>query len=434
MNLEEYLKLTGFDTPEEKGMNIAILDSGFNTDNDNVKYRFNATNKTDDVTDNRGHGTAIYEIINRISPNSNYYLFKTLDDNGQGDMLALYEALIRVRDNDDIDIVSMSFSSFQPLSPTTLTALKECLAKGKILVSALGNDSRQVVTYPSGIEGVYKVGALSDTDINTRYEKSNYSNKTDFVALGQNIMANGELRSGTSFATAIVVGQIAELMASKDISREDFNYQLMRTYLSEEVRTMDTANGHIQKSFQSELSDLEQKKQSKFTESDYQYLIAMYSNGYSLKAFERYLIPYNMKAKDFFDRIKQKEENGGDGRKRLSETLKKIIASRDKHGIRRTIIAKELNLNFITVRRACEKYGKANKHSERTNDLDLYEKLDKPIHRVDGGIACVKCGKRANSVDESPNVFYCGECFEEYTIRFRYGENILYRTRWENVG
>lgn len=434
MNLEEYLQLTGFDKPEEKGKNIAILDSGFNTDNNNIKFRFNAFTKTDDVTDVRGHGTAIYEIINKISPNSNYYLFKTLDDNGQGSMLALYEALIRVRDNDDIDIVSMSFSSFEKLSPATLKALNECLAKGKILVSALGNDSRQVVTYPSGIDGVYKVGALSDSDINVRYEKSNYSNKTDFVALGQNIMANGKLRSGTSFATAIVVGQIAELMASKDISREDFNYELMRTYLSEEVRTMDTANGHLQKSFPSDDVTSIKSTASKFTESDYEYLTTIYANGYSLKAIQHYLEPFNMKTKDFFDRLKANEEGGGDNRKRLSENLKRLIASRDEHGVRRTIIAKELNLNFITVRRACEKYGKANKHSERTNDLDLYEKLDKPINRVDGGITCVKCGKRANSVEESPNVFYCGNCFEEYTIRFRYGENILFRTRWENVG
>lgn len=42
MNLKQYLKLTGFDKPEPKGVNIAILDSGFNTQNKNVKYRFNA--------------------------------------------------------------------------------------------------------------------------------------------------------------------------------------------------------------------------------------------------------------------------------------------------------------------------------------------------------------------------------------------------------
>ena len=74
MNLKQYLKLTGFDKPEPKGVNIAILDSGFNTQNKNVKYRFNAFDKSEDVKDERGHGTAILDVISTISPNSNFYL------------------------------------------------------------------------------------------------------------------------------------------------------------------------------------------------------------------------------------------------------------------------------------------------------------------------------------------------------------------------
>lgn len=247
MNLKQYLKLTGFDKPEPEGVNIAILDSGFNTQNKNVKYRFNAFDKSEDVKDERGHGTAILDIISTVSPNSNFYLFKALDKDGKGTMLSLYESLIRVRDIEEIDIVCMSFSSFQKLSITTDKAIKECLENKKILVSALGNDERQQDTYPSSVEGVYKVGALSESLI-SRYNLSNYSPTTHFVALGENILANKELREGTSFATAIVVGQIAEIMAHYQIKKEEVNYELFEdSFLSSPLRTMDMARGHLLK-------------------------------------------------------------------------------------------------------------------------------------------------------------------------------------------
>ena len=247
MNLKQYLKLTGFDSPEPKGVNIAILDSGFNTRNKNVKYRFNAFDKSDDVKDERGHGTAILDVISKISPNSTFYLFKALDKDGKGTMSSIYESLIRVRDIEEIDIVCMSFSSFQQLSITTEKAIKECLENKKILVSALGNDERQQDTYPSAVEGVYKVGALSES-VTTRYHLSNYSPTTHFVALGENIRANKEVREGTSFATAIVVGQIAEIMAHHQISKEEVDYKLLEDlFLSSSSRTMDMAKGHLLK-------------------------------------------------------------------------------------------------------------------------------------------------------------------------------------------
>lgn len=247
MNLKQYLKFTGFENPEPQGVNIAILDSGFNTRNKNVKYKFNAFDKSDNVKDERGHGTAILDVISTISPNSNFYLFKTLDENGHGSMSSLYESLIRVRDIEEIDIVCMSFASFTQLSSTTKKALDECIEAGKIMVSSLGNDGRQQDTYPSSIEGVYKVGALSESLL-SRYEKSNYSTTTHFVALGENIRANKELREGTSFATAVVVGQIAEIMSHHQINKEDVDYEMFEDlFLSSSSRTMDIAKGHLLK-------------------------------------------------------------------------------------------------------------------------------------------------------------------------------------------
>lgn len=433
MNLQDYIKRTGFENPEPVGKNIAILDSGFNTDNKNVKMRFNAFTKTDDVSDVRGHGTAIYEIINTISPNSNYYLFKALDDFGKGDMLSIYESLIRCRDIEEIDIICMSFSSFAKLSKSAHDALIDCINKGKIIVSALGNDSSNTVTYPSGIDGVYKVGALSSDDLSKRYKKSNYSPTTSFVALGKNIEANGEIREGTSFANAIVVGQIAELMAHENIEKENFNYEFAKQFTNGEVRFMDTAFGELIKP---------KVKDKNIPTSKYNKAVQMYRDGEQMSEINKLLVPLGFTAKDFTANLldnetlkssngksKKKKQNG----KRLTEDLKKIISERDYNGVSRSEIIDELGINFVTVRRACEKYGSAKKYAERTNDLDLYEKVDAPVKKVDGGIQCHICKKRANAVDDAFNVYYCPNCFEEYTVRFKKGNEILYRTRWENV-
>lgn len=361
MNLQDYIKRTGFENPEPVGKNIAILDSGFNTDNKNVKMRFNAFTKTDDVSDVRGHGTAIYEIINTISPNSNYYLFKALDDFGKGDMLSIYESLIRCRDIEEIDIICMSFSSFAKLSKSAHDALIDCIDKGKIIVSALGNDSSNTVTYPSGIDGVYKVGALSSDDLSKRYKKSNYSPTTSFVALGENIEANGEIREGTSFANAIVVGQIAELMAHDNIEKENFNYEFAKQFTNGEVRFMDTAFGEL----------IKQKVKDKYIPTlKYNKAVQMYRDGEQMSEINKLLVPLGFTAKDFTANLldngtlkssngksKKKKQNG----KRLTEDLKKIISERDSNGVSRSEIIDELGINFVTVRRACEKYGSAKK-------------------------------------------------------------------------
>lgn len=439
MNLQDYIKRTGFENPEPVGKNIAILDSGFNTDNENVKFKFNAFTKTDDVSDKRGHGTAIYEIINTISPNSNFYLFKALDDFGKGDMLSIYESLIRCRDIEEIDIICMSFSSFSKLSTSAHDALIDCINNNKIILSALGNDSSNTVTYPSGIDGVYKVGALSADDLSQRYHKSNYSPKTNFVALGENIESNGETREGTSFANAIVVGQIAELMAQHNITKEEFNYELVKQFTNGDVRFMDTAFGELIKP---KNKATEPVVESEIPDSEYGTAIQMYRDGFSMSEIDELLIPIGFTAKDFTAKLienetlksstgksKKKKQNG----KRLTEDLKMIISERDSSGVSRSTIIEELGINFVTVRRACEKYGSAKKYAERTNDLDLYEKVDAPIKKVDGGIQCHICKKRANAVDDAFNVYYCPNCFEEYTVRFKKGNEVLYRTRWENV-
>lgn len=246
MDLDLYLKETGFNRNNGDGIGIAIIDTGCNIVNDNIKLQFNSIKMDNDVYDYKGHGTAIYEIINSISPKSSFYIMKGLDDYGNGSMLSLYECLIRCRDNDNIDIICMSFSSFNELSSTTKRALDGCISKGKLIFSSIGNDSRNVLTYPSSIEGVYSVGGLNK-ELDDKYETSNFRTDTDFVALGDNIYANNEVRNGTSFANAIVIGQISEIISDYDIDISDFKEYNISNHFKKTHRELNTAYGSLYK-------------------------------------------------------------------------------------------------------------------------------------------------------------------------------------------
>ena len=169
-----------------------------------------------------------------------------------------------------------------------------------------------------------------------------------------------------------------------------------------------------------------------FNDVEFNYLKTMYASGYSIENIDKYLADSGHTAKDFIDELILREitvnENKMTG-KRLSENLKKLIAQRDSNGISRTEIFKELNLNFVTVRRACEKYGSANKYNGRVSYRDIYEVVPFTIKYVPDGIICPICRGRANSTECSPDIFFCVKCLEEYTIRHKK----LYRTRWENI-
>lgn len=246
INLEEYLEHTGFTIPSGKGVGIAIIDTGCNLTNDKIVYTYNGFTGTTDVSDPKGHGTTITDIIHRIAPESNLYIMKGLDDYGSGDMLSVYNCLARCRDIDDIDLICMSFSSYKTLSQTTQNALNGCLKEGKLLFASIGNDNKKTPTYPSAIEGVYKVGALN-ADLTGKEKESNFFTYTSFVALGENIDSLGETYHGTSFANAIVVAQVANIMSDSQLSRQEINYEYLKKHFREKNRKLETAFGSLYK-------------------------------------------------------------------------------------------------------------------------------------------------------------------------------------------
>lgn len=229
MKLTDFMKHTGFQGNGGDGIGIAIIDSGVESIQDNIVYGYNSITGKQDVFDDtlsgeNKHGQNIYDIINTISPNANYYIFKAFNGKGMSTSLYVYEALIRCRDIEGIDIICMSFSSLREMNKVTLRALNECIDENKLVFTAMGNDNSSTITYPSGVSGVYPVGGLDDS-FERKSERSNYGSRLKFVAPSERLeLPNGRIVDGTSYANAIVVGQIADIMGVEHIYREDFNY------------------------------------------------------------------------------------------------------------------------------------------------------------------------------------------------------------------
>ena len=118
-----------------------------------------------------------------------------------------------------------------------------------------------------------------------------------------------------------------------------------------------------------------------------------------------------------------KDNTGSSG---YSENLHKIIADRDRNGIRRTHIAKELGISNRTIKKCCEKYGIPNK--SKSDSSLLYEMITYDTN-IDG--QCLDCGENLNDLTSTSGdigEFYCMSCGNEYKVVE--GEGV-YQLRWE---
>lgn len=120
-------------------------------------------------------------------------------------------------------------------------------------------------------------------------------------------------------------------------------------------------------------------------------------------------------------------------KKTFSNEFKAMIAERDINGVPRRQIATELEINFNTVKKACEQFGQAIK--EKATSDKVHSKVD-----VQDLKACPSCkSKEVNKIESITMIgesninttgIYCMECGDEffeydggfYRINFEYLE------------
>ena len=188
-----------------------------------VKGRDHVAN-SDNPRDGHGHGTHCAGIsaasanngegVVGAAPNVTILAEKVLSDYGSGSYESVAGGIVHAADM-GAKVISMSLGG-SSTSKALEDAVAYAIGKDVLVIAAMGNDGRNVKSYPAALPGVMAVGSTTDQD-----KRSSFSNFGDWISLGapgSNIMSTlptfdnqigkkdyGSL-SGTSMATPFVSG------------------------------------------------------------------------------------------------------------------------------------------------------------------------------------------------------------------------------------
>jgi subtilisin family serine protease len=208
---------------------IAVIDTGCDLDHPDIKNNLlqgkNFVEKNTDPIDRCGHGTHCAGTIAAenngigmvgVAPRSKIIPVKALDDNGQGNINNIIEAIRWSADN-NADIISMSLGSPNTFSSLE-NAIKYAASKGCIIFCAAGNNGPETdIMYPAKYDNTIAIGAVDRNLNRTNFTCS--GDTLDFLAPGHEILScvpgnKYALMSGTSMSTPFAVGCAALLLSA----------------------------------------------------------------------------------------------------------------------------------------------------------------------------------------------------------------------------
>lgn len=219
-----------YDSATGAGVDIAIVDSGLQSDHcdlkDNIAGGVNFTDAVSDWEDDTGHGTHCAGVaaavdndigVVGVAPDANLWAVKVLHD-GSGYLSDIAAGIDWCIENER-EVISMSFGGDSE-SESISTAIETAYQEGHLLVSSAGNYdndgdgdcSENNVGFPAFHEDVIAVTAMDSDDTITSY--SSVGSAAELLAPGDDISSTTtgdgyETKSGTSVAAPHVSGTIA---------------------------------------------------------------------------------------------------------------------------------------------------------------------------------------------------------------------------------
>ena len=160
------------------------------------------------ISDNIGHGTAIYTIIKQETDNAKIFMIKIIDNiSNEQDESSLITALDFIYDNIDCFLVNISLGIVTPHNNNKLLKIcKKLSEKNIVLVAAFDNFG--AVTYPSFYDCV--IGVTSDLYCRKKNDFTFYNDKNVNIAGNGNTQRVAWIKpdyifiNGNSFACAHV--------------------------------------------------------------------------------------------------------------------------------------------------------------------------------------------------------------------------------------
>ncbi|WP_326637674.1 S8/S53 family peptidase [Nonomuraea fuscirosea] len=168
-----------------------------------------------------GHGTFLAGLLTRLAPGASLSVRRVLDSDGLGDEASIVRALNRLRERPP-QVLNLSFGghTFDDRPPPLLSDAIAGLTN-TVTVACAGNTASDRPFWPAALPFVVGVAAV-DAGERHRAPYSGYGTWVDACARGDwltsSFLDTGEYGgyaawSGTSFATALVAGTIADAAA-----------------------------------------------------------------------------------------------------------------------------------------------------------------------------------------------------------------------------
>lgn len=226
-----------------KGVKVAVIDSGIYRDHpdinkDNIEQGYNFVKDNTDTMDLDNHGTAVAGLICAKENNSIGIAGIASDakivplviySEKKGNISHIIKAIDAAVNEYDCKVLNISAGAALKEPNKALQEIVDYAVKEKhaIIVSAVGNDGKDILNYPAACENVIGVGSVGKNLNVSRFSQRN--NSVDVTAPGESLvlLANNEdniynanykkgymTKNGTSFSSPIVSGLVA-LVASK---------------------------------------------------------------------------------------------------------------------------------------------------------------------------------------------------------------------------
>lgn len=225
------------------GVKIAVIDSGIYKDafpENSIDEGYSLISKSNDVTDNIGHGTFVSSIIcskssdeytKGIAAKSKIIPIKCFDTGYSTKVDVVADAIDYAVNVCGCDVINMSFG-LKANSTYLKEKIDDALSKGVILIAAVGNNGSSSIRYPAAYDGVVGVGAV-DKNL-SRCDFSQYNTSVDIVAPGKELYGfsiDGFLEnSGTSFSAPHITAAAAIAKCiMPNITPDEFNIMLQQT-------------------------------------------------------------------------------------------------------------------------------------------------------------------------------------------------------------
>ncbi len=161
-----------------------------------------------------GHGTMVMGVIHLVAPTAKLLPLKSFSANGNGTLSNILAAIYYAVQN-HANVINMSFD-LTSSSTELADAINYANSHNVIMAASSGNDGKQEMVYPAGLQNVMGVASTNNQDQRTTF--SNYGNQIVWVAApGEGVITTYPFATyaagwGTSFSSPMVAGTASLLV------------------------------------------------------------------------------------------------------------------------------------------------------------------------------------------------------------------------------